>query len=313
PPPAPTACAPPDHPLRSSAADLPPSPRNCTSATSHDARRWRNSTGRGPGIPPRRPSPVPRAAPSRSRADPPAGRPSRAPPPPASSRRTPTGWRRSSCTTRPSRPRATPSRSRGIRSAAAVPGRPSSAAGTSAATRRSRTPRPPRMAAGGSLPPRRAAPAPVAPAARRPPPHPIRLRPPSPRPPSPDRLFALGAVHPAFHTARMNDGELPSQSPLLEDTLARWDEQLATLERQAGAMLRATKRLRKAAHEGAVAAFPAAVAELHDNAAKLQTALAQTAAPEIDLPSAFADGRFLSELASAASAANVTLVQRDGR
>lgn len=111
----------------------------------------------------------------------------------------------------------------------------------------------------------------------------------------------------------MNDGELPSQSPLLEDTLARWDEQLATLERQAGAMLRATKRLRKAAHEGAVAAFPAAVAELHDNAAKLQTALAQTAAPEIDLPSAFADGRFLSELASAASAANVTLVQRDGR
>lgn len=111
----------------------------------------------------------------------------------------------------------------------------------------------------------------------------------------------------------MDDAESTGPSPVLEDTLAAWDEQLAGLERQAGAMLRATKRLRKAAHEGTVASFPAAVADLQKNAAELQAALGQVAAPDIDLPRAFADGRFLTELAAAAAALNVTVVQRDGR
>jgi hypothetical protein len=112
----------------------------------------------------------------------------------------------------------------------------------------------------------------------------------------------------------MDDAEFPGAAPALEDTLAEWDERLAGLEREAAAMLRATKRLRKAAHEGAVAGFPAAVAELQDNAERLHaTVHAAAQAPAIDVADAFASGRFLAELAQAAAAANVTLVQRDGR
>jgi hypothetical protein len=109
----------------------------------------------------------------------------------------------------------------------------------------------------------------------------------------------------------MDDAE--SRAPALEDALAAWDDQLAGLERQAGAMLRATKRLRRAAHEGAVASFPAAETDLQDAAAKLQATLDQTRAPVLDLPAAFASGAFLDELARAAETANVTLIQRDGR
>jgi hypothetical protein len=113
----------------------------------------------------------------------------------------------------------------------------------------------------------------------------------------------------------MNDAESPgSPSPALEDTLAAWDEQLAGLERQAGQVLRAAKRLRKAAQEGVVAGFSAAIADLQDNATKLQTIASQSAAaPDIDLAMAFATGAFLEELSRAAAAAGVTLVQRDGR
>jgi len=113
----------------------------------------------------------------------------------------------------------------------------------------------------------------------------------------------------------MNDSELPgSSSAALEDTLAAWDERLAGLERQAGQVLRAARKLRKAAQEGTVATVPAAVAELRDNAAKLQAAVSQSStAPAIDLAAAFASGAFLDELATAAAAAGVTLVQRDGR
>ena len=111
----------------------------------------------------------------------------------------------------------------------------------------------------------------------------------------------------------MNDGESSGPVPALEDTLAAWDEQLAGLERQAGATLRAARKLRKAAHEGAVASFPAAVSDLQKNAATLHAALGTVAAPDIDLAAAFANGRFLSELAAAAAALNVTVVQCDGR
>ena len=113
----------------------------------------------------------------------------------------------------------------------------------------------------------------------------------------------------------MNDAESPdSLAPALEDTLAAWDDQLAGLERQAGQVLRAARRLRKAAHEGAVTGFAAAIAELQDSATKLQAAVGQSAtAPDIDLAAAFASGAFLDELSRAAAAAGVTLVQRDGR
>ena len=112
----------------------------------------------------------------------------------------------------------------------------------------------------------------------------------------------------------MDDSESPPASTGLEETLAEWDERLARLEREALATLRATKRLRRAAKEGAVASFPTVVAELQDSAAKLHVSVHSAAQPPpIDLAEAFADGSFLSELARAAAAANVTLVQRDGR
>jgi hypothetical protein len=113
----------------------------------------------------------------------------------------------------------------------------------------------------------------------------------------------------------MNDAESPdSRVPALEDTLAAWDDQLAGLERQAGQVLHAAKRLRKAAQEGVVAGFAGAIAELQDSATKLQAAVGQsTTAPDIDLATAFASGAFLDELSRAAAAAGVTLVQRDGR
>ena len=113
----------------------------------------------------------------------------------------------------------------------------------------------------------------------------------------------------------MNDAESPADAPAaLEGTLAAWDEQLAGLERQAAQVLRAARRLRKAAQEGAVATFPSTVAELHDNAAKLQATVSQSAtAPDIDLAATFASGAFLDELSRAATTAGVTLVQRDGR
>jgi hypothetical protein len=125
----------------------------------------------------------------------------------------------------------------------------------------------------------------------------------------------LGVAVATFHTAAMNDVESPGRAPAaLEATLGAWDEQLAGLERQAAQVLRAAKRLRKAAQEGAVATFPSAVTELHDNAAKLQATMSHsTAAPDIDLAAAFASGAFLDELSRAATAAGVTLVQRDGR
>jgi hypothetical protein len=100
----------------------------------------------------------------------------------------------------------------------------------------------------------------------------------------------------------------------IEAALAAWDEQLGTLERQAASLLRATRKLRKAAQEGSVAGFAAGVAALQQDAAKLQEVVGQTTeAPAIDLAAAFASGRFLEELSDAAAAANVTVVQRDGR
>lgn len=100
----------------------------------------------------------------------------------------------------------------------------------------------------------------------------------------------------------------------LETTLATWEEQLAGLERQAVALLQSVRRLRKAAHEGTLATFPTAAAAVRDDAAKLHEAVGLVAEPPaIDIAQAFETGAFVAELADAAKAANVTLVQRDGR
>ena len=100
----------------------------------------------------------------------------------------------------------------------------------------------------------------------------------------------------------------------LETILSTWEEQLAAVERQAVAALRSARRLRKAAQEGTVATFPAAIAAMRQDADRLTEAVGQSAeAPELDIADAFGNGAFLSELAAAAKAADVMLVQRDGR
>jgi hypothetical protein len=113
----------------------------------------------------------------------------------------------------------------------------------------------------------------------------------------------------------MNDATNTTDSAEgLERTLAAWDDRLGALERQAAATLRAARRLRKAVQEGAVAGFAASVAALQQDAARLQDVVSQSAEPPaIDIAEAFASGRFMDELAAAAAAANVMLVQRDGR
>jgi len=99
-----------------------------------------------------------------------------------------------------------------------------------------------------------------------------------------------------------------------EATLDRWESNLARVEQQAAQVLRAAKQLRKAAQDGALAGAGAAQATLKDSAARLiETIERETELPELDVAAAFEDGSFLAELAVAAAAANVTLVQRDGR
>ena len=108
--------------------------------------------------------------------------------------------------------------------------------------------------------------------------------------------------------------EPPDAALELEATLTAWEDQLATLERHANSALRSARKLRKAAQEGSVAAFPAAIAALRQDTERLNDAVDQSAhAPTIDIPDAFANGAFLAELAAAAKAADVMLVQRDGR
>lgn len=100
----------------------------------------------------------------------------------------------------------------------------------------------------------------------------------------------------------------------LETTLDDWETRLARVEQQAVAVLRAAKQLRKAAQEGAVASVGAAQTALRDGVSRLTETIARDAAmPAIDIPAAFDNGSYLTELSQAADAAGVTLVQRDGR
>src|SRR3984957_4391909 len=106
----------------------------------------------------------------------------------------------------------------------------------------------------------------------------------------------------------------PDAAASLEATLDTWETSLARLEQQAAQVLRAAKQLRKAAHDGALAGVGAAQGALREGAGRLtETIERDTAMPEIDIPAAFENGSFLTELAAAATQAGVTLVQRDGR
>ncbi len=100
----------------------------------------------------------------------------------------------------------------------------------------------------------------------------------------------------------------------LESAFDAWETRLARLEQQAAQVSRGAKQLRKAAQEGALANAPGILAGLREAAAKLTDLTGQEAdPPAIDIAAVFEDGSFLAELSRAAAAANVTLVQRDGR
>ena len=104
-----------------------------------------------------------------------------------------------------------------------------------------------------------------------------------------------------------------TDSPTLEATLSAWEDQLAILERQATAALKSARRLRKAAQEGTIASVPAAVAAMRQDAEKLADAVAIVEPPALDVADSFASGAYVEELAAAAKAADVRLIQRDGR
>jgi hypothetical protein len=106
----------------------------------------------------------------------------------------------------------------------------------------------------------------------------------------------------------------PDTAPSLEATLAAWEEQLAGLERRATAALRSARRLRKAAQEGTIAGLPAAVATMRQDADELAVSVGAVAEPPaLNVAEAFANGAYVEELAAAAKAADVRLIQRDGR
>ena len=105
--------------------------------------------------------------------------------------------------------------------------------------------------------------------------------------------------------------EMPST---LEASLATVDAHLADAEKQVSSVLKSIKRLRKTAREGAVASLPAGMAAAQAEVARAGDVFARAAeALDYDVPAAFASGAWLKELAAAAKAAGVVLVQRDGR
>ena len=113
------------------------------------------------------------------------------------------------------------------------------------------------------------------------------------------------------------DAEPSDAPPLtrgLEDTLSALDTHLGEAEKRASALLKATRRLRRAAREGNVASLPTAIAAAEDEAARIGKPLADAAvALGYDVAEAFASGAWLDELAAAAETAGVVLVRRDGR
>ena len=111
-----------------------------------------------------------------------------------------------------------------------------------------------------------------------------------------------------------NPPDLPQRVRGLEATLAALDAHLAAAEKQAAALLKATRRLRHAVAEGTMASLPAAIAAAQADADRTADPLAKAAAAlDYDVADAFASGAWLDELAAAAQAAGVVLVRRDGR
>ncbi len=108
--------------------------------------------------------------------------------------------------------------------------------------------------------------------------------------------------------------DLPQRALGLEDTLAALDADLADAEKQTAALLKAVRRLRRAAREGVIGNLPAAIAAAKADADRTGEPFARAAATlDYDVADAFASGAWLDELAAAAKDAGVVLVRRDGR
>jgi hypothetical protein len=106
----------------------------------------------------------------------------------------------------------------------------------------------------------------------------------------------------------------PRHTRSLEETLEALDAHLADAEKQAAALLKAARRLRRAAKEGAMASLPAAITSAQADAVRAGDPLASAAAAlDYDVAEAFANGAWLDELAAAAKDAGVVVVRRDGR
>jgi len=102
--------------------------------------------------------------------------------------------------------------------------------------------------------------------------------------------------------------------PALETTLAAIDAHLAAAEKRAIALLAGVKRLRKAAAEGAMSNLATGLSAARADAEKTAEPLSKIAESiDYDIAAAFNTGAWIAELAAAAKAAGVTLVQRDGR
>src|SRR5436189_6384267 len=87
----------------------------------------------------------------------------------------------------------------------------------------------------------------------------------------------------------------------LEGMLAALDAHLADAEKQAAALLKAVRRSRRAAREGAVASLPAAIATAKGEADRTAEPLAKAAAAlDFDVAEAFTSGAWFAELAAAA-------------
>lgn len=111
-----------------------------------------------------------------------------------------------------------------------------------------------------------------------------------------------------------NKPEFLPASRSLEDTLGTIDRYLADAEKQAAALLKGLRRLRRAAAEGAMSSLPAALSSVRADAEKTIEPLAEAAeAFDYDVATGFDNGTWLDELDAAAKAVGVTVVRRDGR
>jgi hypothetical protein len=127
-------------------------------------------------------------------------------------------------------------------------------------------------------------------------------------------FLLLAAHHHRFVTMPSRPPDSPRCVRALEDTLAALDAHLVDAEKQAAALLKTARRLRRAAKEGAMASLPAAIAAAQADADRTSQPLAAAAAAlDYDVATAFASGAWLDELAAAARSAGVVLVRRDGR